>query len=112
MSGGFQTIDTAITAPPRRRNKRGVRSRDAVLKAARAEIATGNFQPTAVQIAKAVPCSTRTVFQHFGDIEKLRAAAVEDEATRTAIVVLLVRNIHLGPEDRARLVQAVTRGRA
>jgi AcrR family transcriptional regulator len=111
-SGDLQTIDQAMTATPVRdgRSRRRERSRERALEAARAAMRAGEFRPSVVAVAQSARMSVRTVFDHFGTVEDLHRAAL-DENTRAAIAALIVRTVDLMAEDRRRIVDAAVFGR-
>ncbi len=63
---------------------RGQRIRDATLRAMLDLIEAGNLRPTSAQIARRAHVSVRAIFNHFKDVETLRAAAIELQAREEA----------------------------
>lgn len=102
-------VQPARNWPDQRRRK--TRSRDAILTACRALISTGTFQPSALQVAKQAGVSVRTVFAVFPAVEWMLTAAL-DEATKRAVLTLILRECLFPPEaDCERVVRAVVFGR-
>lgn len=66
---------------------RSQRTRAAVLDALIALLEEGHFKPPAKVIAERSGVSTRSIFQHFPDLETLFAAAVQREVNRFAPLV-------------------------
>lgn len=77
---------TTMGREPDGRNRRLIRSKAAIMEATRRAMQSGIFQPAAPEVAKAAGVSVRTVFQHYGNIDALRRAALEDNATFQAIL--------------------------
>lgn len=106
------TIDTSMSAPP----KATQRTRDRILEVARIAMATGDFRPTVESIRKGAGLSVRSVFDHFGTIERLHWAAIGDPKIYDAIVALIVREPGLAGAlslaDRDRIVRAAVFGKA
>ena len=111
------TLDAAMSVSSRRRDgrtRRSDRSKEAILAATRTLMATGRFRPAATDVRTAVGCCVRTIFQHFGSIEGLHMAAIEDEATCRAMIGLVLRD-SLPPQTEAdirRVVMALVKGEA
>jgi TetR/AcrR family transcriptional regulator, regulator of autoinduction and epiphytic fitness len=95
---------------------RGQRIRDAVLRAMFDLIEEGDLRPTVAEIARRALVSERAVFNHFQDMETLRAAAValqaQDEARRLVRPIApawpLQRRIRGYVGQQARLLEAIT----
>lgn len=94
------TVSKRAAAPKRidGRTRRAMAIKARILRTCRQLMRCGNLQPAAAIVAKAANVSTRTVFTHFGSIEKLRCLALEDEGTRAVITALVI-----GPEAAAAL---------
>jgi len=81
-----------------------------LIESCRALILSGVYQPTGLDIIRAVDCSHRTIFHHFpGGLKELHAAAIDDEAVRTEIAVRILPT-GLAPSHRDRVVAAVVLG--
>jgi hypothetical protein len=94
------------------RTRRAMAIKARILCTCRDLMRLGTLQPAAAIVAKAADVSTKTVFTHFGNIEKLRCLALEDEGTRAALASLVI-----GPEaaglsirTRNRVLHAVALG--
>ncbi|RJF86866.1 TetR/AcrR family transcriptional regulator [Oleomonas cavernae] len=70
---------------------RSHRTRAAVLDALIALLEEGHFKPPAKVIAERSGVSTRSIFQHFPDLETLFSAAVQREVNRFAPLVQPIR---------------------
>jgi len=111
---GVTTIDTAAVAKPDGRRLRGERTRAKLLAACRAEMRRGNFRPPAARVAEIAGKSVRSVFEQFGDLNRLHQIAMAEEATFEAIVARVLPPeiatlLSLG--QRARLVMALVAGK-
>ncbi len=110
------TLDAALSVSPRRRDGRNFRkdrTRAEILQATRSMLATGDFRPTMAAVTKAAGYAIRTGFDIFGSSDALLVLALDDEATRRAILALILRDT-LPPQteaDQDRLVRAVVFGR-
>lgn len=88
---GFGEGPVAEPAPPAKidgRVARSKRTRAAVMDALIALLEEGNFKPPAKVIAERSGVSTRSVFQHFPDLETLFTAAVAYGVERYSPMVL------------------------
>lgn len=98
------------------RRSRGERSDAAILTAARALMVSGTLQPSMIQVAAAAGRSPRTVFSRFSTVEELRLSAVDDAATKAAIIERLEQvcgyDIALPPEALDIIIRALVTGRA
>src|SRR6266498_24691 len=63
------------------RTRRAIAIKARILGTCRDLMRLGNLQPAAAVVAKAAEVSTKTVFTHFGSIQRLRCNALEDEGT-------------------------------
>src|SRR4051812_39911701 len=83
--------DATTTTAPRRdgRNIRSDRTRALIITTTRALMLGGDFRPSVTTIARNAPCSVRSVFQHFGDLEGVHREAIADVRTRDNIVGLI-----------------------
>lgn len=99
---------------PDGRNRRLIRSKTAIMEATRRAMQAGIFQPAAPDVAKAAGVSVRTVFQHYGSIEALRRAALEDPDTERTVLqcIIGVESQHWPIEFWRRVVIAAVLGRA
>ena len=82
-----------MTLRPQRIDGRTLRSmaiKTKILRTCRDLMKHGNLQPAAKSVAEAAGVSTKTVFTHFGSVERLRCNALEDEATRAAVASLVI----------------------
>lgn len=103
-----ETVAAAEPAKIDGRMARSLRTRGAVLDALIALVEEGEFKPPAKVIAERSGVSTRSIFQHFPDLETLFSAAVALGVERFAPLVRPV------PEDLALdgRIQALARQRA
>lgn len=102
--------------PPRKvdgRHQRRIDNRILILAHARLKMITGTFRPSAQAIATAANCSLRSVFQHFGSIEKLWLEAIDHEETRYSILAHILGTAMNGlyPEILDRILFAAVLGR-
>src|SRR5262245_53678426 len=98
------------------RGLRSQRSREAVTDAVLDLLQEGILRPTAARIAERAGVSLRTVFQHFEDMEQLRATAGYRETLRLGKILHLHRLSSEGPiearieafvDQRSKLLEAV-----
>ncbi len=97
------------------RHRRRTRTRAAIVAACQELMLAGEFRPTTDAIARRVPCSVRTIWLHFRDIEALHLEAAADPITRDAILTRATSGFGSGavPAGSARLlVRAIVLGRA
>lgn len=118
MQSGEQTIDTSMSALPRKdgRHRRVDRSKQAALAACREMMMGGVFQPTVANVASRAKLSVRTIFQHFGTVDALHLEAIRDGVVRDAIIDRVLGEAWVndgGPEEWFdRIARAVVLGRA
>ena len=86
------------------RRMRTERSKAALLDACRDAMRQGNFRPSIAEVAAAARRSPRCVFDHFGSLEGLHRAAIDDQFVRAAIIGKMHR-------DAASMVEAAVFGR-
>ena len=95
------------------RTLRSLAIKTKILRTCRDLMKLGNFQPSVKFVAGAAGVSTKTVFTHFGSVERLRCNALEDEATRVAVARLVIGTdgwSSLSISTRDRVLRAVALG--
>ncbi len=94
------------------RTLRSLAIKTKILRTCRDLMKLGNFQPSVKFVAGAAGVSTKTVFTHFGSVERLRCNALEDEATREAVARLVIGTdgSSLSISTRDRVLRAVALG--
>ena len=94
------------------RTLRSLAIKSKILRTCRDLMKLGNFQPSVKFVAGAAGVSTKTVFTHFGSVERLRCNALEDEATRVAVARLVIgtEEAGLSISTRDRVLRAVALG--
>ncbi len=94
------------------RTLRSLAIKSKILRTCRDLMKLGNFQPSVKFVAGAAGVSTKTVFTHFGSVERLRCNALEDEATRVAVARLVIGTDRssLSISTRDRVLHAVALG--
>jgi AcrR family transcriptional regulator len=94
------------------RTLRSLAIKTKILRTCRDLMKLGNFQPSVKFVAGAAGVSTKTVFTHFGSVERLRCNALEDEATREAVARLIIgtEGASLSISTRDRVLRAVALG--
>lgn len=101
-----------MTMPEDGRNRRAVRSRAAIVDACKVAMMMGIFRPTMADICKAASLSVRTGFEHFGGIDAVLTAAIQDPVISKAILTAVLQD-SLFPSggDCSRIVSAAVFGR-
>jgi len=94
------------------RTLRSLAIKTKILRTCRDLMKLGNFQPSVKFVAGAAGISTKTVFTHFGSVERLRCNALDDEATRAAVASLVIgtEGASLSISTRDRVLRAVALG--
>src|SRR4051812_4242826 len=110
---------TDTPAPEPRRDGRRMRAdctKVSLLAACRVILMGGVFQPTMEQVCGMAQVSPRSGFQHYGDIEALRVAALDDDGTvRDAMLRRLLDDCThqlMTEDERMRVCRALVTGRA
>ncbi len=95
-----------------RRHARSARTRESLLSACREAMKAGIFRPPMAAICKAVGVSIRSGFQHYGTIDALWTAAIEDPAVSKSILAAILQDsLFPSGADCDRLVRAAVFGR-
>lgn len=95
------------------RNQRAVRSKAAIINAARRAMLGGNFRPSMAQVAISAGVSVRSVFEHYGDVETMRREALDDGTKRSVLEQIIGPNVSMEQWPYwSRIVLAAVLGRA
>jgi len=116
MLGQTETSIETVTRTPDGRNQRSASSRRDMLAACREMMMDGIFQPAAANVAARAGVSIRTVFDHFGGVERLRSQAIDEDGSVRAMILRRVVGAEvagtLDADVADRIVRAVVLGRA
>ena len=107
-----ETVNPFSGKRPDGRTARARRSRLAIETATRALMISGQWRPTAKEIAQRADMSVRTVFDHYGGVDVVWIEAIKDHATKMAIIRAICGDWDYPTQGLCdRIVQAVVLGR-
>jgi len=90
------------------RVERGARNREAIVDALLACYEAGVLRPSIPEVAERAGVSTRSVHNHFADVEALRAEVAHRQAERYAHLMTAVASLDALLDARAAFFEAVT----
>jgi len=73
---------------PDGRSVRALKTKAMIMAACREYMQAGEFAPSAARVAARADCSIRSVFHHYPTTEAMHAAALAEETTRRAVLIL------------------------